>query len=83
MPRWDANSRKETALVGMIVGVGGTAVAVGVSVGREVGLGVLDGGSGVAVAAGCEALHPTRNIHTRLKNRDENFENKVIPPWLR
>jgi hypothetical protein len=81
MPRWEASSRREIALVGMTVGVGGTAVAVGVSVGSDVGVGVLDGGSNVAVGAICGEPHPTNKMDTskRLAKRNERLRNNVTP----
>ena len=71
----------------MSVGVGGTSVAVGVSVGREVGRGVLEGegGSDVAVTAICGApqLNSKMDRSARLTSRDKDFGNKVTPLWLR
>jgi hypothetical protein len=80
IPRWDARSRREITPVGMMVGVGGTPVAVGVSVGSGVRVGVFEGGSGVAVAKVCGGAHPTRKMNKRvmLRNRNRNLSDKII-----
>jgi hypothetical protein len=65
----------------MIVGAEWIAVAVGVSVGSGVRVGVFEGGSGVGVAKVCGEAHPARRMNRRakLRNRNSNLRDNGIP----